>query len=89
MMDRHCVLTVLLHANNKGALQHPHPRNLISAFNIHSLDITIANLPSFNITFEPRHEISSNVVCAISSGSDQPAHTHSLIRAFASRLNIL
>ena len=40
-------------------------------------------------TFEPRHEISNNVVCVTSKVSDQPAHTHSLIRAFASRLNIL
>ena len=39
-------------------------------------------------TYEPRHEISNNVVCATSKGSDQPAHTRSLIRAFASRLNI-
>ena len=38
---------------------------------------------------EPRHEISNNVVCTTSKASDQPAHTHSLIRAFASRLNIL
>ena len=38
---------------------------------------------------EPQHEISNNVVCVTSKGSDQPAHTHSLIRAFASRLNIL
>ena len=38
---------------------------------------------------EPRHEIPNNVVCAISKDSDQPAHTCSLIRAFASRLNIL
>ena len=38
---------------------------------------------------EPQHEISNNVVCASSKASDQPAHTHSLIRAFASRLNIL
>ena len=38
---------------------------------------------------EPWREISSNVVCATSKGSDQPAHTHRLIRAFASRLNIL
>ena len=37
----------------------------------------------------PRYEISNNVVCATSKGSDQPAHTRSLIRAFASRLNIL
>ena len=35
------------------------------------------------------HEISNNVVCATSKASDQPAHTRSLIRAFASRLNIL
>ena len=38
---------------------------------------------------EPVHEISNNVVCATSKASDQPAHTHSLIRAFASRLSIL
>ena len=41
------------------------------------------------IKFEPRHEISNNVVCATSKGSDQPAHTRSLIRAFAGRLNII
>ena len=29
------------------------------------------------------------VVCATSKGSDQPAHTRSLIRAFACHLNIL
>ena len=39
--------------------------------------------------FEPVHEISNNVVCATSKASDQPAHTRSLIKAFASRLNIL
>ena len=38
---------------------------------------------------EPWHEISNNVVYATCKGSDQPAHTHSLIRAFASHLNIL
>ena len=38
---------------------------------------------------EPRHEISKNAVCATSKVSDQPAHTRSLIRALASRLNIL
>ena len=38
---------------------------------------------------EPRHGISNHVGCATSKGSDQPAHTRSLIRAFASRLNIL
>ena len=34
------------------------------------------------------HGISNNVVCATSKGSDQPAHTRNLIKAFASRLNI-
>ena len=42
-----------------------------------------------NIQNEPVHEISNNVVCATSKASDQPAHTRSLIRAFASRLSIL
>ena len=38
---------------------------------------------------ELMHEISNNVVCATSKASDQPAHTRSLIRDFASRLNML
>ena len=37
----------------------------------------------------PVHEISSNVVCVTSKASDQPAHTRSLITAFASRLSIV
>ena len=41
------------------------------------------------LSYEPVHEISNNVVCATSKASDQPAHTRSLIRAFASRLNII
>ena len=41
------------------------------------------------IKYEPRHEISNIVECATSKGSDQPAHTRSLIRAFASRFNII
>ena len=41
------------------------------------------------VWYEPVHEISNNVVCATSKASDQPAHTRSLIRAFASRLSIL
>ena len=40
------------------------------------------------LKFESRHEISNNMVCATSNGSDQPAHRRSLIRAFASRLNM-
>ena len=38
---------------------------------------------------EPGHEISNNVVCSTSKGSDQPAHTRRLVRAFANRLSIL
>ena len=44
---------------------------------------------SFKGIFESLNEISNIVVCATSKGSDQPAHLRSLIRAFASRLNIL
>ena len=44
---------------------------------------------SSKIIIKPWHGISNNVVCATSKASDQPAHTRSLIRAFASRLNIL
>ena len=39
--------------------------------------------------YELRIEISNNVVCATSKASDQPAHTRSLIRAFASSLHII
>ena len=42
-----------------------------------------------NVLQMNRHDISNNVVCTTSKGSDQPTHTRSLIRAFASRLNIL
>ena len=38
---------------------------------------------------EPGHEISSSVVCATSKASDEPAGMLSLIRGFASSLNIL
>ena len=41
------------------------------------------------IIIKPEHEISINVVCSTSKASDQPAHTRSLIGAFASRLSIL
>ena len=41
------------------------------------------------VLYEPVLEISNNVVCATSKASDQPAHTRSLIRAFASRLSVL
>ena len=44
--------------------------------------------PEQYLLYELWHEISSNVVYATSQASDQPAHTRSLIRAFASCLNI-
>ena len=53
------------------------------------LKIFISLLVFLSLVFEPRHKISNNVVCATSKCSDQPAHMRSLIRAFASRLNIL
>ena len=37
----------------------------------------------------PWNEISNNIVCGTSKGSDQPAHRRRLIKAFAGRLNIL
>ena len=37
---------------------------------------------------EPPHGILNNEVCATSKASDQPAHMRSLIRAYASHLNI-
>ena len=43
----------------------------------------------YEFLYELRHEISNNVPCATSKASDQPAHTRSLISAFARRLNIL
>ena len=33
--------------------------------------------------YEPWHGLSNNMVCSTSKASDQPAHTRSLIRAFA------
>ena len=42
----------------------------------------------YEYKIESVHEISNNVVCATSKASDQPAHTRSLIRAFAGRLNV-
>ena len=43
----------------------------------------------WELQYEPVHEISNNVVCATSRASDQPVHTHSLIRVFASRLSMV
>ena len=56
----------------------------------HSRMVSIPTLRrTNNYIIEPWHEISNNEICATSKGSDQTAHTRSLIRAFASRLSIL
>ena len=59
-----------------------------------SQSLTMAALHSFPSIevcgrLEPRHDISNNVVCATNKATDQPALTRSLVRAFASRLNII
>ena len=55
----------------------------------HDLYVSYVCILCHFIIYEPQHEISNNVVCATSNASDQPAHTRSLIRAFASRLHNL
>ena len=44
--------------------------------------IRIQRIKSINTINEPQHEISNNVVCGTSKGSDQPAHMRSLFRTF-------
>ena len=56
---------------------------------LHGLMLCLDVLVMLESTYEPRHEISNIVVCATSKALDQHAHMRSLIRAFASRLNIL
>ena len=56
---------------------------------LYQVNKTCHKRPASEAIFEPRHDISNNVVCATSEASDQPAQTRSLIRAFAGRLNIL
>ena len=60
-----------------------------AASKMNKLNLLDASVSTLQKIYEPRHEISNNVVCATSKGSEQPAHTSSLIRAFAGRLNIL
>ena len=58
-------------------------------FCLHTVVLNKIKTTEGQYPIEPLHEISNNVVCAISKGSDQPAHMHSLVGAFASCLNIL
>ena len=69
----------------------PSPLCLFFAVPRVELSSVIVVFPGLTLSFifEPWHRISNNVVCATSKGSDQPAHTRSLIIAFARRLNIL
>ena len=54
-----------------------------------SIKIKIVFEMNSDMINEPVHEISNHVVCLTSKASDHPAHTCSLIRAFASHLSIL
>ena len=59
---------------------------------VHSYLVKVHRIYFFTVSYKHMsrdQEISNNVVCATSKGSDQPAHTRSLIRAFAHCLNIL
>ena len=56
---------------------------------VYTLCFELLSVRISNIPYEPQHEISNNVVCVTSKGSDQTAHMRSLIRAFASRLNTI
>ena len=62
-------------------------------FDTHEISTNVINFfvetKSCQQPYEPWHGVSNNVVCATSKVSDQPAHTRSLIRAFAIRLKIL
>ena len=68
------------HSNNFNHLQ--------IIVNINSKTIVLHTIKKIMYN-EPQHGVSNNVVCVTSKGSDQPAHTRSLIRAFAGRLNTL
>ena len=61
---------------------------LLSSFPQHSFNYTCTYTTTC-VVYEPQYEISINVVCATSKASDQPAHMRSLIRVFASHLNII
>ena len=63
-------------------------RHVLAALLFCAMDCPVICDNSCLCSYEPRHDISNNVVCATSKGSWQPSHTRSLIRAFASRLNI-
>ena len=78
-IDSECVL-----ANSADSNEIPHLRLQKNHFR------SFQSTKQFNHLFiSCPHGISINAVCATSKCSEQPAHTHSLIRASASRWNIL
>ena len=86
--------SVSLFAYNKDSFYDDNSFNIaIFKKNVYTICSLFSSLScvflSLNIIYGPVHEISNNLVCANSKASDQPAHTRSLIRAFASRLSIL
>ena len=75
---------VSLHQKGCGSAATPFCVNL-PAFLFKSVDIKLIS----RSVFEPQHEIYNNVLCATNKGSDEPALTRSLIRAFAGRLHTI
>ena len=80
----------------KASLQNPEFKNNPENVHTHEIFRAVVDQCTYSLChnvrpkiYQPRHEISKNVVCATCKGSDQPAQTRSLIRAFASCLNIL
>ena len=73
----------------------------LCSFKMHVMELNENNIKDYlfhwqrsndiksKIIIDPQHKISNKVVCSTSKASDQPAHTRSLIRAFASRLKKL
>ena len=82
-----------MHASSMIRVINGHTMNACSMLSIKSFPYVVFYFiiccEHIGINIKPRHEICNNVVCATSKASDQPAHTRSLFRAFASRLNIL
>ena len=81
----HCLQKYLLGVSQIQLVKHPLPE--ITSQNV-IISCVLLFISCLHVKYEPRHEI-SNVVCATSKASDQPAQMPSLIRAFASPLNIL
>ena len=85
-------------AEHDQKLSHAHLHNMspvCTAINVKVpqciMDTSCQVTPGLHFEYEPRYEFPTinTVVFATSKASDQPAHTRSLIRAVASRLDIL